>query len=67
MQAHYLLTERQKRRLETLSADHRVVTNRPGELIVRRSDGRLARIKSNGRLVPIPPVKRVESYLQLWG
>jgi len=62
-----LLTVRQIRRMEKLPDGHKVVRVRYGVPIVRRSDGRLLRMRTNGRLVMTAPVESVQSYLDVRG
>ncbi len=61
------MTERQKRRLETLPAGYKVISTHYGALLVRRHDGQLLSVQPNGRLVALAPVRKVQSYLQLNG
>jgi hypothetical protein len=67
MSGSYLLTRRQLVCLESLPRGHKVVSTRYGVLVVRRPDGHLLQVQPNGRIVPIDPVERVQSYLQLSG
>jgi hypothetical protein len=61
------LTRRQIRCIETLPADHEVVSIRGRAPIVRSGDGELMRIRPSGRMVPSVRVERVRSYLHLHG
>jgi len=61
------LTRRQISRIETLPEGHRLVSARLGEPVVRARDGRLFRVKTDGRLAPSIRIERVQSYLQLGG
>jgi hypothetical protein len=63
----YLMAQRQVRILETLLGGYKVINTHYGEVIVRRRDGQLLRIQSDGRLVALEPVQKVQSYLQLNG
>lgn len=67
MSGALLLTERQRVRLASLPAGHKVLSARYGALIVRRPDGQLLRVQPNGRLEALAAVRRVESYLRLGG
>jgi hypothetical protein len=60
-------TEDQSRRIETLPEGHTVVTAKGHRIVVRRPDGRLARIRPGGRLVAMSRVETVESYLDVRG
>jgi hypothetical protein len=62
-----LLTLRQERSVDSLPEGYKVITTRYGAVMVRRPDGRLLRVRADGSLVTIAPVRRVESYLQLNG
>jgi hypothetical protein len=65
--AAHLLTERQIRHMRKLPEGHRVVGMRDGAPLVRRPDGRLARLQPDGRLTSTIRVERVQSYLNLNG
>jgi hypothetical protein len=61
------LSAPQKRRIETLPDDHRLVRVRGRAPIVRRPDGELLRIDPSGRVLPECPVAPVRSYLHVGG
>jgi hypothetical protein len=63
----HALTQQQSRRIQTLPKGHTVISAQTHKLIVRRPDGRLARIRPSGRLVAANPVESVQSYLHLHG
>ncbi len=58
-------TRRQRTSLAKLPEDHRVVGVQDGSAIVERPDGRLSRVKPNGRVVPRAPVPAAQSYLDM--
>jgi hypothetical protein len=60
-----MLTQRQIRRLERLPRDYEVVSIDDGPLIVRGPQGKLLRVKTNGRLVAL--VARFRPYLHVNG
>jgi hypothetical protein len=59
------LTRRQISSLENLPDDHELISVRGRVPLVRRADGRLLRIRPNGRLVATIPVEHVRSYLHV--
>jgi len=61
------LTEQQSRRIQALPEGHTVISAQGHKLIVRRPDGRLARIRPSGRLVTANRVESVQSYLHVHG
>ena len=67
MPSTHQLTQRQIRCMEKLPAGHKVVSTRYGAPIVRRPDGQLFRLQSNGRLAATIRVERVQSYLHVHG
>jgi hypothetical protein len=62
-----LLTQRQMRRIEKLPSDYRVVSTRDGDVLLRRADGQLLRVRPDGRLAPTISVARVQDYLHVHG
>ncbi len=61
------LTRRQISCIEALPEGHTLVSARHAEPLVRRSDGRLFRVQTDGRLTATIRIERVQSYLQLNG
>jgi hypothetical protein len=55
------------RRMENLPEDYKVVKTRDGVVILRRADGQLLRMQSDGRLAPNLSVERVQDYLHVHG
>ena len=60
-------TQRQIRCMEKLPEGHRMVNARHGAPTMRRSDGQLFRVQSNGRLTASVRVESVQSYLDVHG
>jgi hypothetical protein len=67
MNSTHLLTQRQRRRIEKLPKDCRVVNTRDGVVFLRRADGQLLRVQPDGRLAPGVSVARVQDYLHVHG
>jgi hypothetical protein len=61
------LNQRQRRRIEQLPDDYRVVNARDGVVILRRADGQLLRMQPDGRLISTISVERVQDYLHVHG
>jgi hypothetical protein len=67
MPSTHQLTQRQIRRMEKLPEGHKTVKARHGAPTVRRSDGQLFRVQSNGRLTASIRIESVQSYLDVHG
>jgi hypothetical protein len=67
MPSTHQLTQRQIRCMEKLPEGHKMLNARHGALIVRRSDGQLFRVQSNGRLTASIRIESVQSYLDVHG
>lgn len=63
----HALPRQQSRRIQTVPKGYTVISAQGHKLIVRRPDGRLARIQPGGRLVAANPVESVQSYLHVRG
>jgi hypothetical protein len=67
MPSTHQLTQRQIRGMEKLPEGHKMVNARHGAPTVRRSDGQLFRVQSNGRLTASIRLESVQSYLDVHG
>jgi len=67
MPSTHQLTQRQIRCMEKLPEGHKMVNARHGAPTVRRSDGQLFRVQSNGRLTASIRIESVQSYLDVHG
>jgi hypothetical protein len=61
------LTSQQSRRIQALPDGYTVLSAQGQKLIVRRPDGRRARIRPSGRLIATDLVESVQFYLHVRG